>query len=383
MGDWSGVELDELELTGEQLVLRPWRESDAERVCEIVAAGGMREFLTLPDPYTLDDARRFIASMSAARRDGAALTCAAVEADGGRLVASVEVRRAGPDPDIGYWVAADARGHGYAAQAARLLAAFAFARGAPRVRLECAVTNVASIRTALAAGFPFEGVARRAVLSPARGPALPEVRGDMACFARLADDPDGPVAPAFARLPGDGHTHGGLTDGTVALRVLTPADAPGLVETEHDAESVRWNFAGQAHPAATIAGIAERAGLDWLVGAAAHIAIVDVGTGRYAGQLNLRRNGPPQVCGVGYSVHPAFRGRGYTARALRLMAAWAFGHAEVARLELGAKEGNVASQRAAARAGFQPDGVRTGRLRNGDGTFTDEVRYFLLNPALT
>jgi RimJ/RimL family protein N-acetyltransferase len=86
------------------------------------------------------------------------------------------------------------------------------------------------------------------------------------------------------------------------------------------------------------------------------------------------------VGGIGYVVHPAFRGRGYTTRALRLLVPWAFGPADFARLELGAKVGNEPSLRAAANAGFEPDGVRRGRLRNPDGTFSDEVRYALLNP---
>jgi len=79
-------------------------------------------------------------------------------------------------------------------------------------------------------------------------------------------------------------------------------------------------------------------------------------------------------------VHPAFRGRRYTTRALRLLVLWAFEVADFARLELGAKSANVASQRAAAAAGFEPDGVRRARLRNPDGTFSDEVRFALLNP---
>jgi RimJ/RimL family protein N-acetyltransferase len=81
-------------------------------------------------------------------------------------------------------------------------------------------------------------------------------------------------------------------------------------------------------------------------------------------------------------VHPAFRGRGYTARALRLLVPWAFGPGGFARLELGAKTENVASQRAAVAAGFEPDGVRAGRLRNPDGSYSDEVRFALINPAL-
>jgi RimJ/RimL family protein N-acetyltransferase len=109
-------------------------------------------------------------------------------------------------------------------------------------------------------------------------------------------------------------------------------------------------------------------------------SMVDVATGRVAGSLRLRQAGPPQVGGVGYVVHPQFRGRGYTTRAVRLLVPWAFGAADFARLELGAKVGNESSLRAAASAGFQRDGVRQRRLRNPDGSFSDEVRYALVNP---
>ena len=48
-------------------------------------------------------------------------------------------------------------------------------------------------------------------------------------------------------------------------------------------------------------------------------------------------------------MHPAFRGRGYTTRALRLLVGWAFDACD------------------------WPDW-------NSDGTFSDEVRYALINP---
>ncbi|MDT4902296.1 MAG: precorrin-6A synthase, partial [Pseudonocardiales bacterium] len=118
----------------------------------------------------------------------------------------------------------------------------------------------------------------------------------------------------------------------------------------------------------------------WLVGGTATFAMVDVASGDLAGVLNLRQAGPPQIGGVGYVVHPHFRGRGYTTRALRLLIPWAFDTADFARLELGAKVGNEASQRVALAAGFEPDGVRRRRMRNPDGTFTDEARFALVNP---
>jgi RimJ/RimL family protein N-acetyltransferase len=113
----------------------------------------------------------------------------------------------------------------------------------------------------------------------------------------------------------------------------------------------------------------------------AYIAMVDEASGRVAGSIQLRKAGPPQVGGIGYVVAPEFRGRRYTTRALQLLAPWAFEQAGFARLELGAKVGNEASLRAAAAAGWAPDGIRRSRLRNGDGSFADEVRYALINPA--
>ena len=79
-------------------------------------------------------------------------------------------------------------------------------------------------------------------------------------------------------------------------------------------------------------------------------------------------------------MHPDFRGRGYTARALRLVDPWAFEQADFARLEVGAKLGNVASQRAALAGGLEADGVRRRRLRNADGSFGDEAMFVRINP---
>jgi RimJ/RimL family protein N-acetyltransferase len=241
------------------------------------------------------------------------------------------------------------------------------------VRLLCDVRNLASARTALSAGFRFEGIARDGVSGGGSG-GVPERRADLALFARLPDDPPGPIAPTFAPLPS-----WGLSDGVLQLRATRPTDATALAETD-DELTLRLGFTGEAHSETAVIRDAAAAGLQWLVGATAPFSMVDVATGRVAGALRLRKAGPPQVGGIGYVVHPDFRGRGYPTRALRLLVSWAFEVADFARLELGAKQANGASLRAAANAGFEPDGIRERRMRNPDGTFADEVRYVLINP---
>jgi RimJ/RimL family protein N-acetyltransferase len=63
-------------------------------------------------------------------------------------------------PEIGYWVAPEARRRRYAAEAARGLADWALGRGAPRVHLFTDVDNGPSQAVARRAGFAEEGVVR-------------------------------------------------------------------------------------------------------------------------------------------------------------------------------------------------------------------------------
>lgn len=373
MGVFAGVELDALVLTTPRLTLRPWARTDAEAVAEIMRDGDLGEFLTLPDPYTLDDAIEFVTVIGAeTRAAGTGLECAVVETATGRLVASAAIRLPRPrrlEAEVGYWVGRAHQDQGYAAEVTRALTDWAFARGVARVELFCAVRNLASAKTALNAGFRFEAILH------GHHPRRDGEPTDSALFARLPSDSGAPTRRVGAPLP-----DGGLTDGTVRLRVMAPGDEAGLGEQEADPVTQSWEFTAEPRTAAEHERLCAAAGLQWLVGPVLRSSIVDVETGRYAGMISIRLAGPPQVGGIGYAVHPEFRGRGYTARALRLLTAWAFDEADFARLELGAKTGNIASQKAALAAGFEPDGIRRSRLRNPDGSFTDETRFAALNP---
>lgn len=360
-------DLSTLELTGPRLLLRRWRPEDAARVAEVMTDESTARWLSVPWPYTRRDAEQFVSESGHDGRDeGTGLGCAVEERETGRVVGSAALRLRG-GADIGYWIAADARGHGYATEAATLLGDLALGTlGLPRVRIDCDTHNLASARTALAAGFRFEGIAR-AGLPPT---ALRGGPRDRATFARLPDDPRGPIEPTFPRLPAEG-----ITDGELTVRPSDERDTAALVEADADPLTRANGFGGPPPTPDDLRQLG--APVQWLVGWRAQCSIVDAPTGRYLGGLTVRRNGPPGVGVLGYLVHPAARGRGVTGRALRLIAPWLLAHG-FHRLELGAKIDNIASQRAALAGGFRPDGVMRGRLRAPDGTYHDEARFYLL-----
>jgi RimJ/RimL family protein N-acetyltransferase len=60
---------------------------------------------------------------------------------------------------------------------------------------------------------------------------------------------------------------------------------------------------------------------------------------------------------IGYWLAPSARGRGVATHAVRLIARWAFGDLQLARLELTCGPDNRASQRVAERCGFTREGV--------------------------
>jgi RimJ/RimL family protein N-acetyltransferase len=81
---------------------------------------------------------------------------------------------------------------------------------------------------------------------------------------------------------------------------------------------------------------------------------------------------------IGYSMLPAWRGRGYSTRAVQLVALWAFAETSIARLIAGALPTNLGSQRVLAKAGFQREAYLRSRLPGENGRRTDDVQFALL-----
>lgn len=371
MAIYDGLELERLVLTGPRLTLRPWDETDTPALLTLDGDPAIRRFTPgVPQPYTEEVARGFIAAAQTARQQGTALENAVVRNDTGEVVASIALRLPSGvrGADIGYLVLPGNRGEGYAAEATDIMARWAFAHRIRRIELFCDVANLASAATALRSGFRFEGFQRGAGFD-AEGAARTH-----GAFARLASDPGEATPWSYPRLSEP------LTDGVVALRPFREDDIDANWQVISDPRTIAVGFTGEAPEREQWQARQEQLPLEWLVGGLALFAIEDVETGQFAGSIQLRKVGPPALAAIGYEVHPSFRGRKYTTRALQLLSAWAFSIG-YGRLELGAKWHNLASRRAAEAAGFSPEGMKPGRLRNPDGSMADEAYYHLLNPA--
>lgn len=163
-----------------------------------------------------------------------------------------------------------------------------------------------------------------------------------------------------------------LTDGVITLRRHTMNDVDAIAEQCTDEDSLRWTTVPRGYTTADAAAFVEHIAAEW---AAPHgvrfwaIEVVgDDGTPRFGGTIELRPGESWDYASIGFGLHPAARGRGVMARAVRLMAAWAFEHGPwgrpLARIHWRAIAGNWGSRRVAWATGFTFHGMLPGTHRN-------------------
>src|SRR4051812_29349781 len=152
--DVSTLDLTTETIRTDRLLLRPFRPDDAATVFRACSDAEVQRWISaIPTPYTEADAAQWVGRFAPAERAEGRGLPVAIEADG-ELVGSGGAHfvpgRLGPE--IGYWIAPWARRKGYAAEAAKALAGWAFTHGAARVHLYTDVRNEASQRVAERAG---------------------------------------------------------------------------------------------------------------------------------------------------------------------------------------------------------------------------------------
>jgi len=175
-------------LTDGVVILRLPRDADAPSIAVACRDPEIARWIPVPVPYDLEDARTFVAFAVEGWSSGREPTFVIADATNRVLAGAIAIHRRPDEPGkaaVGYWLAAEARGRGFATRAVRLIGHWAFAvePGLVRMELLTLVGNEASGRVALRAGFRREGILRRYL--PFRDGLV-----DAVMFARLRDDPE-------------------------------------------------------------------------------------------------------------------------------------------------------------------------------------------------
>ncbi|MDI6098306.1 GNAT family N-acetyltransferase [Actinoplanes sp. NEAU-A12] len=262
--------------------------------------------------------------------------------------------------EVTFRVLPRARRRGVATTALREFGRHALAGRLDRLELLIPWDNPAAQRVALSAGYTREGVRRGA----------PE----LIVYSRLAGDPEEPAPRLLPDLPG-----GELSDGVIILRPLGPADVDFHTELQNLPEVVNTSVPPVPPSPAVIHERCFHSEAHWLAGTRAELVIVEEATGIPAGEISLYYQEPPTAQAmIGYSVLPAYRGRGFAPRAAQLVALWVFAETDIARLIAGTLPTNTGSQRVLEKAGFTREAYLRSRLPGPDGARLDDVQYVLL-----
>ena len=178
------------------VTLRPWSRADARFMAEASADPATRRYNGAHDrqgrpapPPSDEDAETVIDQFTENWREFAAtgapsgVAFAIADARSGELIGCCGVDDwTGEDvAQIGYWIAAPARGRGYATRATILLTRWLFELGAARVFLTIVAGNEDSAAVARRAGFVHEGTMRSHAVWQGQ-------RCDVLWFAALPDE---------------------------------------------------------------------------------------------------------------------------------------------------------------------------------------------------
>lgn len=155
------------ELVGERIVVRLLRDEDAAPMHAAIVASRdhIRRFLPWPDFHRdVGDTLEYIRRTQAQHALREAFQWGIFVRDDGRFLGGAGMHPRNwrvPSFEIGYWLTAEAEGHGYVSEAVRLLATLAFEGfGAKRVMIRCDVANERSAAVARRLGFSHEGTVR-------------------------------------------------------------------------------------------------------------------------------------------------------------------------------------------------------------------------------
>lgn len=150
-----------------RLLLRPFTADDAEKLERLVGAREIADTTAnIPHPYPKGGGAVWIATHAPGWHAGTDITYAVTTASDGALVGAVSLHRDADHAhaEMGYWIAVEQWGRGYATEAAIALAWLGFARlDLHRLQARHLTRNPASGRVMRKLGMREEGVLRESV----------------------------------------------------------------------------------------------------------------------------------------------------------------------------------------------------------------------------
>lgn len=363
--------MEPVTLKVDEVVLRPFRPSDADAVYRACQDPLIPRWTGVPQPYLPADADRYVGEfVPHAWREDSGAPFGAFDSSSGELLGAcglVALDRAAGTAEIGYWTAPWARGRAVATRAAREVCRWAFSELQLRqIRWRAEVGNHASRLVALRIGVRIDGVNRGELvgrdgrLSDAWVGALrPD---ELTTSDPQAYAPDSMAARQAAVFSAAQPRLAGTTDSgrPVALRAPTAADVDGLYTKWQDAEVQRWTSVPVPYRREHAEGFIVHASETWRHGDGIISAVVDA-QDELVGLMDLRLKPSlkhdPGLADVGFAMSAAARGHGYTTAALRRVCQFGFTELGLHRIVWQAYVGNDASRRVAVKAGFTMEGT--------------------------
>jgi RimJ/RimL family protein N-acetyltransferase len=154
------------------VTLRPPGDDDRDAVVAACRDPETVRWFGVPQPYTAEHARRYVHEEAPAEWARGTEAIFVIADGAGAYAGAVDLRVTPQDPavgEVGFLVAPQARGRGYAVAALRALSRWGFAElGLRRIQWRAEVGNDASRRVAEKAGFTVEGLLRQALESDGR-----------------------------------------------------------------------------------------------------------------------------------------------------------------------------------------------------------------------
>lgn len=155
----------------EEVAIRPWEYADRHALAELADNrriwDNVRDYF--PSPYTLRDAKQWIASQSDKQpQETFAIVCGGRLAGGVGVLAKNDIYRC--SAELGYWIGEPFWGRGVATEAVRQAVRWAFERdpGLMRIFAEVFAENRASQRVLEKNGFVLESRRRMAYIKNGR-----------------------------------------------------------------------------------------------------------------------------------------------------------------------------------------------------------------------